>query len=248
MLRNSSWRIALAMVLSAGCDIASADVLYSGFAPNNSYYAFGSRSATTPPRGNPAADADIAQAFHVHGATDFALTSIDLAVRLAAGSNRLDVWLMGNEQQLGQQFGQPEGMMLESFRIEGQMTSTSGGSVIHIASALMPLLHSGWDYWVVLSVPDLGSDVQWYSASLDLPPAQQWIGERFSFNQSQWEIAHASSGFAMRVEGAQVPTPSTVSLALAAFLAVLAARARGRRRMANQSLEPTRAAQLQRWA
>ncbi len=233
MLRSSNWRLALAMFLAAGCDFASADVIYSGFGANNSYYALGSRSATTPPRGNPAADADLAQALHVYGAPDFALTSIHLAVRLAAGANRLDVWLMGNQQQPGQQFGKPDGTTLESFRVEGQMTSASRGSVIHLASALRPVLHSGWDYWVVLSVPDPGSDVQWYSASLDLPPAQQWIGERFSFNQNQWEIAHAFSGFAVRLEGAQIPTPSTGSLSLAACLAVLAVSARAHRRMAK---------------
>jgi hypothetical protein len=232
MLLSSNWHLALAMFLAAGCDFASADVIYSGFGANNSYYAFGSRSATTPPRGNPAADADLAQALHVYEAPDFALTSIDLAVRLAAGANRLDVWLMGNQQQPGHQFGEPDEITIEAFRVEGQMTSASRGSVIHLVSALRPVLHSGWDYWVVLSVPDPGSEVQWYSASLDLPPAQQWIGERFSFNQNQWEIAYASSGFAVRLEGEKIPTPSTGSLLLAACLAVLTVSARARRRMA----------------
>lgn len=205
--------VTLTLVLLSATTAAS--VIYSGFGAGDSYYPWGHRSATMPPRGNPPTDADLAQAFRIRGGTDFSLNYIDLAVRLVAGTNRLDIWLMGN-RPLPRQLGEPDGLIIESFRLEKMMTSASKGSIVRAKSRTHPIMHNGLDYWLVLSVPDAGTDVQLLSSPLELLPTRQWIGERFSFNQNKWEIAYSSPGYAFRIEGTPIPTPSSLNLLLLA--------------------------------
>jgi len=59
--------------------------LWDGFWANDAYYRSGSRSATTPGRGNPPSDQDLATAFTVPEGTLVRLAEVSLALSLRAG-------------------------------------------------------------------------------------------------------------------------------------------------------------------
>jgi serine/threonine protein kinase len=63
-------------------------VLTDGFGVKNSFYRHGSRSATTPNRGNPPADGDIGEAFKIPEGRDVCLETITLALNFKAGGTR----------------------------------------------------------------------------------------------------------------------------------------------------------------
>jgi hypothetical protein len=212
------------VVLTVHVPLASALVVYSGFGEGDSYDYFNSRSATTPDRGNPAADGDVAQAFTVSVGEDVRLDAIDLAVRLVSGANKLDVWLMGNRPSVGQSHGEPDGNIIEAFRVDGGLTYATVGSIVSVNSVVRPTLFSGEEYWLVLSVPEPNSQVAFLSAATELSPRSVWIAERFDFNAYQWEVAfsEAGPGYAFRIEASPVPVPAPIVL-LAAGAACLVA-------------------------
>ncbi len=161
------------------------------FGVDDSFYPYGSRSATTPDRGNPPSDGDIGVAFEVPVGQNVYLETLTLALQFRAG-DELDVLIVPDLE------GSPDhANPLETLTVQGSPSSPL--KVECVRSREHPLLQKGQRYWIVLSVPRPESEVALYSASLDFNPRTALIAERFDGNQ--WNVAEASNGYAIRVTG-----------------------------------------------
>jgi hypothetical protein len=72
----------------------------------------------------------------------YTFDSTELAISLSSGPNVLNVYLMGNSS------GLPSGV-LESFDLNGALSTTPGTSLVTIDSVTHPLLDAGTQYWIV---------------------------------------------------------------------------------------------------
>jgi hypothetical protein len=174
--------------------------VFNCFFPDGGFISTSFRAATTANRGNPPQDGDVAQAFSVPERTQFRLTEIRLALSFAAGSNVLDVWILGDDPAsepipVGSAPGAPDdSQLIESFRLVGVVPSSPG--VVRIRSIERPTLLGGQRYWVAISVPEPNSEVRWFAGLQDQPYI---IAERFSLGP--WQPAVASGCHALRVTG-----------------------------------------------
>ncbi len=71
-------------------------ILYNTFGTNDDFDTTGSNSATTPDRGVPPSDNDVAAGFEIPTGPNYTLESIELALSFRAGANELDVYLLGD--------------------------------------------------------------------------------------------------------------------------------------------------------
>jgi hypothetical protein len=195
-------------------------IIYDNFGLNDTYNTSGTRSATTPNRGNPPSDNDVANAFLVPTTSDFLLDSIELAVWRMAGANELDAWITEdiiaiNPRDGSYPRGEPDmNNILEHFRFSNQAVSSGGlGSIIMAESVLHPLLKANSKYWLAISVPEPDSEIAWYSSIIGGVHDYEWIAEKtIPFYEDKWRVSKVTGGFAFRISGTSVPEPSTFFL------------------------------------
>jgi hypothetical protein len=168
--------------------------LWDGFWVNDAYDRSSSRSATTPGRGNPPSDQDLATAVTVPESTVVQLEELSLALSLRAGQDRLEIKLMGDQDTVPD-----DSSVLEAFTIVGR--TTREGEIVTLRSETTPLLVGGSRFWVSLSVEAADSEVAWLSGAMELTPLQALIAERW--NRSPWNVgdSRAGPGYALRVLG-----------------------------------------------
>ncbi|MGH3556441.1 protein kinase domain-containing protein [Mycobacterium sp.] len=168
---------------------AGLTVLADGFGPKNECYRGGSRSATTPPRGNPPADHDVAESFFVHEAVR--LQRIDIGVNLRHGSGRVEVLLIEGDLE------RPSGNVIERWDVE--VTTPNTLQVLELSSASHPRLGPSEVYWVVLSASEDDSEIAWISAALELMPCQSRFAERNVPNDWELGLSITGPGHSLRV-------------------------------------------------
>jgi serine/threonine protein kinase len=170
--------------------------LWDGFWVNDAYERSSSRSATTPGRGNPPSDQDLATAFTVPEGTVVRLEELSLALSLRAGQDRLEVKILGDQGTVPD-----DSSVLEAFTIVGR--TTREGEIVTLRSETTPLLVGGSRFWVSLSVEAADSEVAWLSGAMELMPLRALIAERW--NRGPWNVgdSRAGPGYALRVLGRQ---------------------------------------------
>jgi hypothetical protein len=199
------------------CTSLRAEVIYSGFSPDDAYSTSASRSATTPNRGNPPADGDLGAHFRVPANSDYALDSIELALRFDAGVNALDIWIMRsvinvNPLDGGQPRDEPDDQgVLEHFLITNSVLPGIG-NIVFLESQARPILAADSLYWVVISVPEPDSEIAWWAAHESLIPNPVWLAERFDLEPWIVRFSLEGPGRAFRVTATPVPEPTCFSL------------------------------------
>lgn len=168
-------------------------ILVDRFDGQDNFSHSSSRSATTPPQGNPPGRQELAVAFIQPMAFGVRLESLVLALSNLGGSGRT-----AHVALLGDKNGEPnDNVLLEHFTVlvDGQprpheLLSQSG-----------PRLEAGARYWMRLSVDDPNSNVAWWSAPPDFMPLSETFAERFDIQP--WRVATSSGGpgHALRVTG-----------------------------------------------
>jgi serine/threonine protein kinase len=168
--------------------------LWDGFWVNDAYDRSSSRSATTPGRGNPPSDQDLATAFTVPEGTVVRLEEISLGLSLRAGQDRLEVKILGDQGTVPD-----DSSVLEAFTIVGR--TTPEGEIVTLWSETTPLLVGGSRFWVSLSVEAADSEVAWSSGAMELTPLRALLAERW--NGGPWNVgdSRAGPGYALRVLG-----------------------------------------------
>jgi hypothetical protein len=168
--------------------------LWDGFWVDDAYDRSSSRSATTPGRGNPPSDQDLATAFTVPEGTVVRLEEISLGLSLRAGQDRLEIKLIGDEGTVPD-----DSLLLEAFTIVGR--TTREGDIVTLRSETTPLLGGGSRFWVSVSVEAADSEVAWSSGAIELMPLRALLAERW--NGSPWNVgdSRAGPGYALRVLG-----------------------------------------------
>ena len=156
------------------------------------------------------------------------LTGLELQVGLLGGPNELDIWLMADS-------GGSPGPIIESFRLSGLMETAPPefeGAYMPVTarSVQRPRLIAGQNYYVGVTLPELGSTAAWanYLASLDdfralfyrFAPSKEWVRQQGS-NEAAFRVFG-------EVDPAPVPEPATRTL-LGVGLAATGWRARRRR-------------------
>jgi serine/threonine protein kinase len=158
-------------------------VVIDHFGPNYERYPSGSRSATTPPRGDPPADHDLAEAFPT-GPQPTRLARLEVALRLHGGNGRASVALTTDDA------GRPSGRVLDGWQVH--VTSSGEGEVVRLESQVRTVLRPRSTYWICLSAIEPDSDVAWISGSINLMPLLARFAERDM--PEEWRAAESSSG------------------------------------------------------
>lgn len=168
--------------------------LWDGFWANDDYYRSGSRSATTPRRGNPPSDQDLATAFTVPEGTVVRLDEVSLALSLRAGQDHLKVKILGDQNT-----APDDSSVLEVFTSIGLVTPNAG--IVTLRSETTPLLAGGSRFWISLSVEAADSEVAWWSGAMELMPLRALLAERWNIGAWQVGESRAGPGYALRVLG-----------------------------------------------
>lgn len=168
---------------------AGLTVLADGFGPNNQCYQGSFRSVTTPPRGNPPGDHDVAESFFVRDAV--ALDRIDIGVNVFHGSGRVEVLLIEGDLQ------SPSGNEIERWEVEIANPGTL--QVLELPSVSHPTLGPSELYWVILSATEPDSEIAWTSAPLELMPCNSRFATRNASNDWQLHLAPSGPGHSLRV-------------------------------------------------
>lgn len=156
-----------AFELSPECGL----VIYNNFAPDGSF-GDGTVSAILPDgEGKPFSwRAEVAQAFMVPPDQNMTLESLNLALgKLHGGPNELDVWVLGDREATDLKCpdvpNEPDDAnVVEHWRLSnaiGLGRPAFGGVEIH--SMTQPVLEAGALYWVMISTPEPGSAISWWS-------------------------------------------------------------------------------------
>jgi len=181
-----------------------------------------SRSATTPPEGNPPSDGDLGTAFLATEGESFALTQIELAVRHRSGSAGFDLFLMGDNWVGNKETGYapdvlhaPDGgTVLEQFRVTAPILSTG---IVTVRSQVHPFLDANHLYWLVISATGDNSGIAWWGAPLELMPQPTLIAERYNNALCRVSESEAGPGCAFRVSGEAIAEPPAVPLPAAVW-------------------------------
>ena len=164
-------------------------VLTDGFGPNGQCYQSSSRSATTPPRGNPPADHDVAEAFFVR--EPVTLYRIDIGVNLRHGSGEIEVLVVEGDLE------GPSENIVEQWAITVEQPHDP--HVVELASTSHPRLGPGEVYWVILSASHEDSEMAWLSAAIELEPCLSRFAERDVPNDWQLGLSIRGPGQSLRV-------------------------------------------------
>jgi hypothetical protein len=167
-------------------------VLVDRFDSHDGFYRGGSRSATTPPQGNPPARNELATSFIQPLGSDVQLASLVLALGSLTGETTARITLLGDTN------GVPnDNEILEEFsaRIEPQPRPHE------FVSQTGPRLEAGATYWVRLSVDTPNANVAWWIAPIEFRPLAETFAERR--DAEPWRVATSPGGpgHALRVIG-----------------------------------------------
>jgi hypothetical protein len=160
-------------------------VAWDGFGPDHEVYGGGTRSATTPPHGNPPGQYEVAEAFST-GSQASVLSSIELYVTVRAGDGRATITLEADEG------GRPSGESLIAWPSHVRQEHPGGGALIPLEPDERVVLTPDRRYWVCLSASSPGSDIAWVSAAINLVPRRVRIAERAAGDE--WRPADSVSG------------------------------------------------------
>jgi len=142
-------------------------------------------------------DIDMGNQFSLAGPKSYSLDTIELAVSLRSGPNKLDVWLMGDIA------GKP-GIIIEAFSFTptGQNTSLLVGD-----SILQPVLSPGTEYWLVASASSTDTEADWMKSS---PTVMGTTAQKQS--TGPWTVSPNEILGAFRVSGTPIPAPGVFVL------------------------------------
>ena len=208
--------LSAALVLGCG-GTSQAAVIFDGFGAGDSFEQprIVSRANDDVVRSGVIVGQDLDWALAFTPTADAVLDSIEIALSAVSDANEVDIFLRTDDA------GRP-GALLEGFHLSGALVPT--GSIQTFASAVMPLLSSGVQYWIEMSAGIAGTatvaSTGWNSSTGAASPRAEQLDEGL------W----ASSGnfsYAYRVNGTLVDVPepgSTVLLGIG--LAILSLRVR----------------------
>jgi hypothetical protein len=155
---------------------------------------------------------------------DMSVTSIEVPVRLAAGANELDVFLMDSSGGL-------PGSVLEAQHLVGRLPFGSDPEAItNIASVNRPVLSAGELYWIVMTGGDATTWANWRTSpqdftSLRVVSAGSVPGLDISALMPASESLGGGLRPAVRINGDPVPEPDTLLLLLSGLAPAMAFRA-----------------------
>lgn len=190
-------------------------VLVSTFGDDDDFSASSSHGATSPPRGNPPADNDVAAGFAVPEDNAYTLATVELAVTWWTGVNELDVYLMGDRMPAtpnptGIPHEPDDATVLEHWRLSDEVIRDVPGPVgpegiLRLDSTVRPVLEAGTTYWVVISVPEPNTYMPWWIGGLD-HGSITLTGERNSSLGVGWRITEWADdrGQTLRVRGTPI--------------------------------------------
>lgn len=167
-------------------------VVADGFGPKNECYEGSHLSVTTPPRGNPPADHDVAEAFFVKDAVT--LEQLDIAVKLIHGLGQAEVILVK-----GDFAGPSEDEEDEVERWPVEINAPETLQVLRLQSSSKPTLGPREIYWVILSTNDPDSEIAWISSPLQLMRRVSHTAERDRPNEWQPQVSDSGPGQSLRV-------------------------------------------------
>lgn len=170
-------------------------VLHDSFGTQQQFNNSASRSATSPPQGNPPSVNVVAQSFQT-GPTAATLDRLEMALskRTASGAVRVDLCSDTIEGP-----GQP----IMSWPINVEATTTTGriSAIVVLRPDVDVALKPDTEYWICLATTASDTDVPWWSGDPMLVALSTKIGELN--DQAPWRISVASGpGFALKVTGA----------------------------------------------
>jgi serine/threonine protein kinase len=159
-----------------------------GFGPDFSFYASGSRSVTSPPRGNPPLDGHLA--FGVEPTFDLEIDGVQLAMRRSFGSgDELELAVVADDG------GYPGGGVLA----HATLRVPEGTTIVRWSPTEPVSLKRNRLYWVTLSAGLPDSDLALCSAHEILWNSRaNLIGERIG--DGDWNVFR-TSGYAVRILG-----------------------------------------------
>jgi hypothetical protein len=155
---------------------------------------------------------DLASPFTPSG-NDFFLDQIEIAVRLEAGPNLLDVWIMSDNSN-------SPGSILESFDFAGDVPGSA--DIISKNSVSRPVLNAGTKYWIALSTASgdpNNTSVDWY---LTDPEVLDTMAFRNPEGGS-WS-AYTTTVSAFRISGTPVPIPGAIWLLSSGLIGLIGLR------------------------
>jgi len=178
---------------------AEATIIYNTFGPGDT---FNSPGWTISNQSDSLPNYDQGDAF-IPGASYY-LDTIELAFSLVNGTNALDVWLMSDSG------GEP-GTVIETFQFIDQMSAVPLRGIITGTSTLHPLLEAGSQYWLIASVPVLGTVAAWWM-SPSVEGIHVYREDLGPWNVSNTNTSDIAKQGAFRINGSPVPEPSTILL------------------------------------